>query len=150
MTLPAPFLSRSGLQRPFPREDVLGRMRGEPLHLLVHGHEDRTPERLYERRWALTLLDTVLDRLRAEMARAGKAEVFDVLRVFLSDTGHVASYPEAAKRIDLTEPAARKAVQRLRERYRELLREEVACTVSTPQEVDGELRYLLSVFTLPP
>jgi len=107
---------------------------------------DLTPDRLYERRWALTLLDTVLERLRAEMIAAGKAALFDALRGFLSDAKGAMSYTEAALRMNMTEAATRKAVQRLRERYRELLREEVAHTVATPHEVEDELRHLLTVF----
>ncbi len=107
---------------------------------------DLTPERLYERRWALTLLDTVLERLGAEMTAAGKSATFNALRVFLSDAQGTMSYPEAAMRIGVTETAARKSVQRLRQRYRELLREEVAHTVGAPHEVEDELRHLLAVF----
>jgi DNA-directed RNA polymerase specialized sigma24 family protein len=107
---------------------------------------DLTPERLYERRWALTLLASVLERLRTEMVAAGKAALFDALRGFLSDAADAMSYSEAAGRLGLTEAATRKSVQRLRQRYRELLREEVAHTVGAPHEVESELRHLLSVF----
>jgi len=91
-----------------------------------------TSERLCERRWALILLDAVLERLRAEMIAAGQAAMFDALRGFLSDAKGAMPYAEAAARLGLTEAATRKAVQRLRERYRELLREEVAHTVGAP------------------
>jgi len=107
---------------------------------------DLTPERLYERRWTLTLLDTVLERLQTEMVAAGKTATFDALRGFLSDAAGAMSYTEAAARLDMTEAATRKAVQRLRQRYRELLREEVAHTVGAPHEVESELRHLLAVF----
>jgi DNA-directed RNA polymerase specialized sigma24 family protein len=106
-----------------------------------------TPERLYERRWASILLETVLGRLRAEMIAAGKRSVFEFLRGFLSDAAGTLPYREAATQLGLTEPATRKAVQRLRQRYRELLREEVAHTVAAPHEVESELRSLLSAFT---
>ena len=105
-----------------------------------------SPERLYDRRWALTLLDTVLECLGKEMAAAGKTTEFEALRVFLADATGAMSYAEAAARIGRTEAAARKAVQRLRRRYRELLREEVAHTVGAPHEVENELRHLLAVF----
>ncbi len=107
---------------------------------------DVTPERLYEQRWALTLLNSVLERLRVEMAAAGKTTTFNALRGFLSDASGTLSYPEAAVRLALAEAATRKAVQRLRERYRELLREEVAHTVGSPHEVESELRHLLAIF----
>jgi RNA polymerase sigma-70 factor (ECF subfamily) len=106
-----------------------------------------TPERLYERRWAAALLETVLARLRSEMATAGKTSVFDALQGFLWDSARALSYPEAAGRLGLTEPATRKTVQRLRQRYRDLLREEVALTVAAPHEVEEELKYLLGLFS---
>jgi len=107
---------------------------------------DCTPERLCERRWASTVLEAVLDRLRAEMNAAGKATSFDALGPFLSDAAGAMTYAEAAARLGMTEAATRKAVQRLRQRYRELLREEVAHTVGAPHEVESELRHLLNVF----
>jgi RNA polymerase sigma-70 factor (ECF subfamily) len=114
--------------------------------LLIEPATHLTPDLLYERRWAVALLDTVLGRLRAEMIAAGKASLFDALRPFLTDAAGTMSYPEAAARLAMTEAATRKSVQRLRQRYRELLREEVAHTVGAPHEVEEELRHLLSVF----
>ncbi len=105
-----------------------------------------TPGRLYDQRWVLTLLDAVLERLRAEMAAAGKATMFDELRPFLSDAKGTMTYPKVAARLGLAEAATRKAVQRLRSRYRELLREEVAQTVCAPHEVEAELRHLFAAF----
>jgi len=90
----------------------------------------------------------VLDRLRAEMVAGGKASLFDALRGFLSDSVGALSYAAAAARLEMTEAPARKSVQRLRQRYRELLREAVAQTVGAPHEVESELRHLLSVFAL--
>jgi RNA polymerase sigma factor (sigma-70 family) len=91
---------------------------------------DLTPENIFERRWALTLLDQVLTRLRNECATDGKAELFDQLRGFLSNTSDPGSYAEVAAQIGTSEPAARQAVRRLRQRYRELMRAEIAQTVS--------------------
>ncbi len=116
--------------------------------LQIEPATDLTPERLYERRWALTLLDAVLERLRAEMIAAGKASLFEALRGFLSDAAGTLSYAEAAARLGMTEAATRKSVQRLRERYRELLRAEVAHTVGAPHEVESELRHLLAIFVV--
>ena len=115
--------------------------------LQIEPATDCTPERLYERRWALTVLESVLDPLRDEMNAAGKSASFDALRPFLSDAAGAMSYADAVARLGVTEAATRKAVQRLRERYRELLREEVAHTVGAPHEVESELRDLLNVFT---
>jgi RNA polymerase sigma-70 factor (ECF subfamily) len=106
-----------------------------------------TPERLYDRLWASTLVQRVLERLHAEMIAVGKGTQFDALRAFLSDAAGALSYAEAAARLNLTEAATRKCVQRLRQRYRESLREEVAHTVGAPHEIEVELRYLVSVFT---
>ena len=114
--------------------------------LQIEPATELTPERLYERRWAVTLLGTVLECLRAEMVASGKANLFDALRPFLSDATGAISCRETALRLGMTEAAVRKAVQRLRQRYRELLREEVAHTVAAPHEAESELRHLLSVF----
>lgn len=115
------------------------RLRFEPV-------TDLSPDRLYDRRWALALLDRVLERLRAEMAAAGKAMQFDALRGFLSDVRGTLSYGEAAARAELSEATTRQAVHRLRVRYRDLLREEVAQTVAAPHEAEDELRQLLAAF----
>ncbi|MBI2925062.1 MAG: RNA polymerase sigma factor [Verrucomicrobia bacterium] len=105
-----------------------------------------TPEIIYERRWALTLLDQVLEQLREEQVAAGNGALFDELRIFLSDAKGAMSYTEAAAKTGLSEAAARQAVRRLRQRYRELLRAEIAHTVSSPQEIDEEIRHLFAVF----
>jgi RNA polymerase sigma-70 factor (ECF subfamily) len=105
-----------------------------------------TPETLYDRRWAQALLEKVLARLGREYEAAGKAALFDHLRVFLADAKGTLSYAEAGKQLHLTEGAAKQAVRRLRQRYRELLRTEIAQTVSTPAEVDEEIQHLFGVF----
>ena len=108
---------------------------------------DLTPEKIYERRWALALLDQVLNRLRDESVADGKGELFEQLRPFLSDAKGAMSYADAAARTSLSEAAARQAVHRLRRRYRELMRAEIAHTVSSPQEIDEEIRHLFAVFS---
>jgi RNA polymerase sigma-70 factor (ECF subfamily) len=104
-----------------------------------------TPEKVYERRWALTLLEQALTRLGEEQSVAGKGEVFAQLKDYLWGEGSGTGYVEVAARLDLTEGALKVAVHRLRHRYRELLREEVAQTVAAVHEIDEELRYLVSV-----
>jgi DNA-directed RNA polymerase specialized sigma24 family protein len=100
-----------------------------------------TPERLYERQWALTLMAVVLDGLRNEYAAAGNESLFDRLSEFVTDpTG---TYSDAARDLDMTVPAVKMAVHRLRRRYREALRERVADTVGSPEEVDDEIRHLM-------
>ena len=103
-----------------------------------------TPERLFERQWALTVLDRVLAALQAEMAAQGKQSFFDALKQFLAAGQHSAGYAEVAAELGMTEGAVKTAVHRLRRRYRELLREEIAQTVASPEEIDDEIRYLLS------
>lgn len=100
-----------------------------------------TPERLYERQWALTLMDGVLDSLRNEYVAAGNERLFDGLSGFL--TGGAGTHADAARELDMTLPAVKMAVHRLRRRYREALRERVADTVDSPEEVDDEIRHLM-------
>ena len=102
------------------------------------------PDQLYERQWALTLLDQVFTRLRNECVDAGKVELFDALRVYLSGEKSVASYADAAGPLGMTAGAVQVAVHRLRRRYGELLRAQIAHTVSRPEEVDEELRHLFA------
>jgi RNA polymerase sigma factor (sigma-70 family) len=104
-----------------------------------------TPEHSFERRWALTLLEEVLKQLREENEREGNAELFAVLTPCLVGERTSLPYAELAKKLALSESAVKSAVHRLRQRYRKLLREEIAQTVATPGEVDDELRHLLSV-----
>jgi RNA polymerase sigma-70 factor (ECF subfamily) len=108
--------------------------------------ERLSADRLFERRWALTLLDKVLVRLREEQAVAGQLEAFEVLKDSLTGSGS-APYAELAERLGKSEGAVKVAVHRLRQRYRELLETEIANTVASPEEVAEERRYLLSVLT---
>jgi len=101
-----------------------------------------TPERLYEQNWALALLDTVYHRLRREYETGGRGHLFDTLKFSLTGSRSAMPYADLAKWLGLTESAVKVAVHRLRQRYRELLREEVAQTVASPGEVEEELRGL--------
>jgi RNA polymerase sigma factor (sigma-70 family) len=106
----------------------------------------RTAEELYEREWATTLLRTVLDRLQDEMQRAGRADLFERLKgALVGDT--TVGYASIAAAANTTEAALRMAASRLRRRYRELLREEIAQTVRSPEEVDDEIRRLFATFS---
>jgi RNA polymerase sigma-70 factor (ECF subfamily) len=100
--------------------------------------------RLYDRRWATTLLQLALERLGEEQAARGRAKEFDDLRQFLVAEGEPIGYAEVAQRLGLTITAARMAVSRLRERYRELLREEILRTVATTQDAEEEYRSLMA------
>jgi DNA-directed RNA polymerase specialized sigma24 family protein len=116
--------------------DAEGRYGREPAHEL-------TAERLFERRWTLSLLENVLARLEVEAARTGKSEIYTRLRPMLEGGGRAATYREVATALGMREGTVKVAVHRLRSRYRELLREEVARTVVDPAEVDAELGDLL-------
>jgi RNA polymerase sigma-70 factor (ECF subfamily) len=118
--------------------DAEGRYACEPAHEL-------TAERLFERRWALTLLDRALQRLGAEMNRSGKGPLFDRLRPALLGDGRGAAYPHVAAELHMTVDAVKMAASRLRRRFRELVREEVSRTVGTAGDVDDEIRELFAV-----
>ena len=105
------------------------------------------PDRLFERRWALTLLEKVLARLREEQVAAGRSAMFELLKESLTARGRAAPYAELAARLGTSEGAVKVAVHRLRQRYRELLEAEIANTVASPEEVAEERRYLLSVLS---
>ena len=103
------------------------------------------PEKLFDRRWAFTLLDHAATHLREEYDSAGKGALFHELRGFVSTEGTVVSYEVAAARLQLSPAALKSAIHRLRQRYQELVRHEIAQTVVTTTEIDEEIRYLLSV-----
>jgi RNA polymerase sigma-70 factor (ECF subfamily) len=105
------------------------------------GHGE-TPERLYDRQWGLTLLDAVFTTLRAEHAAAGKADLFDRLKEFLIAGEGAGSHADAARELGLSAGAVKVAVHRLRRRYREELRRQVADTVGSDDEVQDEIRHL--------
>jgi RNA polymerase sigma factor (sigma-70 family) len=103
-----------------------------------------TPERLYERRWAIALLEHVLEELRREMAREGKSVLFDGLKELLPGPSDSRSYGQIAVELGTTEAAVKMAVHRLRRRYRELLKDRIAQTVAGPDDLEDELRQLFS------
>lgn len=107
--------------------------------------EHLTAERIFERRWALTLLERVLARLREEQSAGGNLPSFDVLKDTLTSAGRGTPYAKLAEQLHTTEGAVKVAVHRLRRRYRELLEEEIANTVSAPEEIAEERRHLLKV-----
>ena len=107
--------------------------------------DESSAEKIYERRWALALLDQVLKRLRDEFTRDGKEHVFDELKSAL--TGGKVPYPEIAARLDMKESAVRTAIHRLRTRYRDIVRAEIAETVASPAEVDAEMQHLFAALS---
>jgi len=106
--------------------------------------DPQSAEKIYMRRWALTLLDRVLDSLKAEAVASGKAEQFDQLKVALTGDRLSVPYAELARRLGTTEGAVKVTVHRMRQRYRELLRAEIAHTVSDSKAVDAEIRHLFA------
>jgi RNA polymerase sigma factor (sigma-70 family) len=103
-----------------------------------------TPEKLYERKWVLALLEQVMARLRAEHVKAQKEHIFDRLKGSLLGANADESLAEIARQLGISENAAKVAAHRLRKRYRELLRAEVAQTLADPQEIDDEIRQLFA------
>ena len=104
-----------------------------------------TPEMVYERRWALTVLERVLSRLKDEYFAADNAALFDSLKELLPDEPGSLSQAEIAARLGMSENAVRQAFYRFRQRYQALLREEIAQTVATPGDIEDELRHLITV-----
>jgi RNA polymerase sigma-70 factor (ECF subfamily) len=109
----------------------------EPCHKL-------TAERLYERRWAMALLEQALARLRAEHNRTGRAPLFDALKVYLTGEKAAGTHQQLGEQFGMTAGAITVTIHRLRQRYRELLREEIGRTVNDPSEIDGEIRDLFA------
>lgn len=107
----------------------------------------RTAEQDFDRRWALALLDTVLGRLQREYEDAGKGELFQQIRGAVVGDDGKGSSAQWAETLGMTEGAVRVATHRLRVRYRELLREEIAHTVEGPDAVEDELRHLFAAFS---
>jgi RNA polymerase sigma-70 factor (ECF subfamily) len=104
-----------------------------------------TPEMIYERRWAFTVLERVLSRLKDEYSGAGNAALFDSLKELLPDEPGSPSQAEIAAKLGMTENALRQAFYRFRQHYQSLLREEIANTVATPGDIEDELRHLIAV-----
>ena len=123
-----------------PLDELLARERGdlEPASSL-------SADNVYERRWALTLLEQVLARLEEEYRVAGNELLFESLNELLAGESDAPSQADIAKKLGMTEHAVKQAFYRLRQRYRELLREEIAHTVAVPADVEDELRHFISV-----
>ena len=113
-------------------------------HLCV-AFADVSAERSFERQWAMTLLEQVINRLREEYRKTGKE--FDALQIFLTGDKQAGRYGEVAARLQTTEAALKMAVSRMRRRYGELLRAEIESTVSTREEADDEMRALLAALS---
>jgi RNA polymerase sigma factor (sigma-70 family) len=117
-----------------------GRYGLEPAH-------DLTPERLFERRWALNLLDQSLEQLGREFSGSGHERLYERLKPALLGAAEALPYAQIGRELGMTEGAVKKAAQRLRLRYRTILRERIAATVDTPQDVDDEVRALFAALS---
>lgn len=118
-------------------EDAEGSFAREPA-------TEESPDVIFDQRWAETIMETSLRRLREEFDGGGKMKRFDLLKPFLLRAKE-ASYREAAERLGQTEAAVKSAIHRLRQRFQEILREEIAQTVAAREDIDAELRHLLGV-----
>jgi RNA polymerase sigma factor (sigma-70 family) len=137
------------------RELTVKRGEGRPLisldDLLARERADLEPsstlsaDKVYERRWALTLLEQVLVRLGAEYKAAGKLPLFDRLKELLAGESGQPSQAEIAAEMGMSENAVKQAFHRLRHRYRQLLHEEIAHTVAVPDDVEDELRHFIAI-----
>jgi RNA polymerase sigma-70 factor (ECF subfamily) len=130
---------RGGGRAPIPLDEAIAEesYRREP-------HTELTPEEIFERRWAATVIDRAMRRLGEDAGRRGRLEQFERLKEFLTGAG-ADTYLAASSDLATTEDAVKVAVHRLRRRYGEMLRREVAETVADPAQVDDEIRYLLEV-----
>ncbi len=139
------------------RQSATSLKRGEGRTLIpldeIIAHEQSDPEptdaltadRIYERRWALTVLEQVLTRLEAEYRTSNNATLFERFKELLADDPGVGSQAKIGDELGMTENAVKQAYYRFRQRYREVLREEIAHTVAAPGDIEDELRHLIAV-----
>jgi RNA polymerase sigma-70 factor (ECF subfamily) len=121
-------------------------IRGAEGRYCLEPADNLTAEKVFERRWAQTMLEMVLADLRRQYARDGKERTFERLKGFLRGTTAKGSYSQVGAELDMTEAAVRVAVHRLRRRYRKLVREQIAQTVASPEDVEDEIRHLFAAF----
>jgi RNA polymerase sigma factor (sigma-70 family) len=132
---------RGGGQSPLPLDFA-----GEETDLGFQPVDNTSPESLFERRWATSLLEQALARLRQEYADQGKERLFEKLKTTLTEGRGSVAYSDLAAGLNLSEAAVKMAVHRLRQRYRDCLRAEIAQTVAATDEIEDELRHVMGVF----
>jgi len=118
---------------------------GSTEHHLLEPRHSETPDKLFERRWAVALIDAALKQLQSEFVAAGKADLFEHLRTCLLEKEESGNYAAVAGRLGMSEEAVKKAAQRMRARYQQAVREKIAETVTTASEIEEELAHLRSV-----
>ena len=136
---------RGGRRPVVPLDDVLSAAEGR---YTLEARNDLTPDRIFERQWALSVLARVQDRLREEASLHGNGGQFDRLKERLIGEDDAIGYRELAAELRTTEGALKVAIHRLRQRFREILREEIAHTVASPDDVGDELRCLLAALRM--
>jgi RNA polymerase sigma factor (sigma-70 family) len=127
-------------QRLIPLDDIRERERID-----VERSDRLTADQIYERRWAFTVLEQVMTRLRDEYRSAGNLRFFDQMKKMLMDEPDRPSQAQVASEFDMKENAVKQAFYRFRQRYQTLLREEIAHTVAVPSDIEDELRHLIAV-----
>jgi len=135
-------VKRGGLCRAVPLETSVAE-----AELQSGARHELSPEQLFERRWAMALLDQAHQELEAEQVASGKALLFSALQIYLTGDKERPPYADTASQLGMSVEAVRKAVERLRQRYGQLLRQAVAQTVDSPEEIDAELRHLRVVLS---
>ena len=110
----------------------------------LEASSNETPDRIFDRRWAATLLARALSRLEADSSEGGRRQLFEALRIYLTGDQPELTYAETAARLGMSEGAVKVAVHRLRRKFRDLVRDEIAQTVAAPEDIDDELRHLWS------
>ena len=133
-------VKRGGGRPPVPLEELLARERAD-----LETADTLSADRIYERRWALTLLEQVLTRLGEEYRAAGNGALFEQLKQMLADEPDRPSQAEIAQQLSMSENAVKQAFHRLRQQYRFLLRKEIAHTVAAPGDVEDELRHFIAI-----
>jgi len=114
---------------------------------IVEPAEPMTAETMFERRWALTVLERTMQRLRGEFVAAGKTALFEALQVFLTGEGSEQTQEQVGQSLNMSKSAVNVTMHRMRKRYGELLRQEIAETVSCPEAIDEELRHLQQILS---
>jgi RNA polymerase sigma factor (sigma-70 family) len=133
-------MKRGKGQRLIPLDDIRERERVDDER------SDRsTADQIYERRWAFTVLEQVMARLRDEYRSAGNVRFFEQMKKMLMDEPDRPSHAQVATEFEMTENAVKQAFYRFRQRYQTSLREEIAHTVAVPSDIEDELRYLIAV-----
>jgi RNA polymerase sigma-70 factor (ECF subfamily) len=137
----------NALKRGGGREIISWDDRGAEQRYALEPLDECAPDRAFDRRWALATLETVRGRLRNELSVSSKAELFDLLRPHLFGEVDATPYAQIAVRLGMTTGALKLTVHRLRRRYRELLREEVAHTLANPSDADQEIQHLVAALS---